>query len=334
MRNHSPISRPAFTLIELLVVIAIIALLVGILLPALSKARLAARIAVSMSNLRSMGQLTGAYAGQHRDELPNPFSATGSVPWYSVIVPGTDNNSNPPTWTFGDAGHVTEMLSMRMGSILAKDADVGLQSTVQIAPMDAAMVARNRRFTADIQSHSAEFGPGQDLSTVIYDGSYWFSPTTWLLPRLYQNSTFPGLNTGDVRYFRRNRIDEVTSPTAKALIFERLDFTKSNRRMTMAGGGRQKLAPNFNNPEAEPMIVTGDLSVTKAKMSESYTLAGQPDTQDVFTPSGSWDLSTALLNRWALAEDGLQNGDAANGGPFPAYLWATRKGIQGRDINR
>jgi prepilin-type N-terminal cleavage/methylation domain-containing protein len=69
IRNQSR----AFTLIELLVVIAIIALLVGILLPALSKARQASRLTVSMSNIRQIAVATGTYRADFKDLLPDPL---------------------------------------------------------------------------------------------------------------------------------------------------------------------------------------------------------------------------------------------------------------------
>ncbi len=62
--------NPGFTLIELLVVISIIALLIGILLPALSAARNAARTLGCLANVRSMGQAAQAFAVEHDYHVP------------------------------------------------------------------------------------------------------------------------------------------------------------------------------------------------------------------------------------------------------------------------
>jgi len=58
-----------FTLVELLVVISIIALLLAILMPSLSKARKSAQKVVCLSNMKSVGVVWNAYAGDNSDVI-------------------------------------------------------------------------------------------------------------------------------------------------------------------------------------------------------------------------------------------------------------------------
>jgi prepilin-type N-terminal cleavage/methylation domain-containing protein/prepilin-type processing-associated H-X9-DG protein len=59
-----------FTLVELLVVMAIISILAAILLPALTRARIAARSANCKSNLRQIGMAVEMWKGDHNEQYP------------------------------------------------------------------------------------------------------------------------------------------------------------------------------------------------------------------------------------------------------------------------
>ena len=63
----------SFTLIELRVVIAIIAILAGMLLPALTKARIAGQTAACKGNLKNVGMFVFMYTDENSDYIPAIF---------------------------------------------------------------------------------------------------------------------------------------------------------------------------------------------------------------------------------------------------------------------
>ena len=94
--------KNSFTLIELLVVIAIIAILAAMLLPALNQARVRARAASCMSNLKQCMTGLQLYAMDYKDFFPFYDVDGGYRPWGTIL---SNNDGSGQGGSFSDGSN-------------------------------------------------------------------------------------------------------------------------------------------------------------------------------------------------------------------------------------
>lgn len=333
--------RRAFTLIELLVVIAIIALLVGILLPAISTARRSAQLVKSQANLRSLSQVQAMYGLDHMDSFTNPFPLPGfktggamALGWAQARKPG--NNFR---FEFrADNRWYSEMYGFHWYSLTASwlnEADY--QSEVQFSPLDATLSTRVQDMWIN--------DPDLTIDELIWDCSYVLTPTAWFSPRRYTTNNRPNAPrmNPEASMAKRMKFSDARYPSEKVLLWERFDWTARERvasRHTVSANhvvvyGNEIGSPQWNNVEASPSVATIDGGVRRVRIADIVARMWEEDTihADQFKPSGDFQPPQGLMESYTMHQDGLEIGTTTSGrGVYPAFFWATRNGMSGRDF--
>jgi prepilin-type N-terminal cleavage/methylation domain-containing protein/prepilin-type processing-associated H-X9-DG protein len=128
-------SRQAFTLVELLVVIAILAVLAALTLPALAKAKPAARSVVCLNNLMQLQKAWLMYADDNDDTLPpNKYASLNFV---DGCPEGGESSTH--SWVQGDTTQDTDTWTIRNGALFPYVGD----ETVYHCPADKSSVDWN-----------------------------------------------------------------------------------------------------------------------------------------------------------------------------------------------
>jgi len=316
-RDRARSSR-AFTLIELLVVISIIAILISMLLPALGQARKSGQRIGSLQNLRSNGTYMAGYAVQNKDCFVNPFQPR-------PLCPG-DNNGTYISWVwvqndecnygwaygptlYSNCG--TESYGYHwIAHTLFQDQDVSSRSKSSVAPADRAL---QNWFRTNSDSNA------QTDLTWIFPSSYWYPPVFWQEASHFSGTTRTYGKPKDHYFVRRNTFSECTFPSKKVMIFEAKDFVETGQ-------------PMWNSIYAKPQVLMADGSGRTVIMSDVYATTaapGDPDSALLPSPAGLWNPGAGEMDKKMLfgAPQGF-TWDYTN----PAFFWATRDGIRGRDI--
>jgi prepilin-type N-terminal cleavage/methylation domain-containing protein len=161
--------KRAFTLVELLVVIGIIALLIAILLPALNKAREAAKRIACLSNMRQVVMEMQMYAQEYNDFAPLSYQWTdrGNT-GYLWLSTGRTGFSWTQTTGFTDWGRLYAYHYMRMPEIY-----------YCISEQSASLMLRQNQWDPITTTHPNQWPPGfWNLAGSPPTGTSWGNANT------------------------------------------------------------------------------------------------------------------------------------------------------------
>ncbi|MFI4881060.1 MAG: type II secretion system protein [Phycisphaerales bacterium JB064] len=321
--------RRGFTLIELLVVISIIGILMGILIPTLAGARLTARSTVGVANMRSLSQMLLMYE-QEQKFFPTPFDPEPDA--RARRVPGTrwsdalHSSEDEPVWNFEvptQPQWSTEFFAAYWYSWMSDWHGQGDRSSeVQFSPADRLALDQLAQYRSVQSVRNGQY---------LWSGSYYLSPTLWSVPSRFGAGARGEMYSGALAPISYS---SVASPAEKVLIWERADFAKNNR-ISIRGSDatRERMAPNWCNPEADPHVVTADGSVKKADIGKISDAAAQ---NSALLPGGRIQPSDLMPLYPSWRPDSLDpvGGVSTSDGEFPLFFWATNGGVRGMDLPR
>jgi hypothetical protein len=286
---------------------------------------------VGTANLRSLSQVMFIYSQEYSEALLNPFrpSWPGTVPGNPQFFDAVSYDRPGLMWSYYSSVPEwnTEFFAYHWYSYLASYAGRNAWSDEQFSPADG-----------ELLSLKATLGGNQETREkyMLWPTSFLYSPVFWSSPARYPCpcSRLP-MTAGMIQ---TQSLANVSSPSAKVLLFSRSDFSQ-DRRVEIRGSQStpSRNSPAWSNPRAKSAVALADGSVDTVSIeSIMERMTAQPRPADDLVPCGTFappDGMTLAPPKHQASQYALGS-VAGSDGEYPLFFWATQKGVKGRDLPR